>query len=343
MDAEELAHKLADFVQRESGAMHVQVLELFRLKGGAIQHNYALTVKIDGGTHPGRHNLVVRSDAPSRIAASLGRPEEFHVLKVAHRAGVTVPQALWLCDDPSLIGTAFYVMERVRGSSSPRSLTGGTLSDEQSRALTRQLGVELARLHRVRPPQQDLAFLTVPAAMLPLHRVRMYRDALEQIPQPYPVLEWSLNWLEDRAPESTELVLCHGDFRTGNYMVQDGRLTGILDWEFAAWGDPYEDLGWLCAKSWRFGNNNLEVGGVGHKSDLFDGYRELTDKPVDTERVLYWEAMAMLRWAIIALQQVGRHLCGEQPSLELALTGRMLPEIEYDLLNHIHGLGFRHD
>jgi hypothetical protein len=82
---------------------------------------------------------------------------------------------------------------------------------------------------------------------------------------------------------------------------------------------------------------------VGHKNELFEGYSSLSGKPVDTGKVLYWEIMAMTRWAIIALQQAQRHLSGEQSSLELALTGRMLPEIESDLLAQIHEIGKSHD
>jgi aminoglycoside phosphotransferase (APT) family kinase protein len=219
-------------------------------------------------------------------------------------------------------------------------LVGGKLPRDRARELTRRLGIELARLHQVRPPNAGLAFLPVPGPSPAAQRIRGYRMALEAIPEPHPVLEWSLNWLEDHAADSDDIVLCHGDFRSGNYMVEHGRLTGILDWEFASWSDPYEDLGWLCSRSWRFGHNELEVGGLGDKTSLFDGYSSLSGRPVAPEKVLYWEVMAMTRWAIIALQQAQRHLSGEEPSLELALTGRLLPEIEFDLLTQIHELGY---
>src|SRR5690606_4960208 len=106
----------------------------------------------------------------------------------------------------------------------------------------------------------------------------------------------------------------------------------------AAWSDPCEDLGWLCARSWRFAARDKEVGGIGDKADLFDSYAQVSGHFVDPRRVAYWEAMAMARWAVIALQQAQRHLSGEELSLELALTGRMLPEIEMDLLDHIYAL-----
>ena len=68
---------------------------------------------------------------------------------------------------------------------------------------------------------------------------------------------------------STEIVLCHGDYRTGNYLVDEGELSGILDWEFAVWSDPLEDLGWFCARYWRFDAWHREAGGIAEREDFF--------------------------------------------------------------------------
>lgn len=335
MDLDDISRALALYVRDQTKADGIQVIEFFRLSGGAIQSNYALTVDCTGGQRPGRLDLVVRSDAPSTIAASLSREQEFQILNVAWEAGVTVPQPLWLCTDTSVIGNVFCVMTRVSGTAAGHKLVRGGLAPEQAQKLTHQLGIELARLHRVRPPVAQLHALRMPHPSPAAARIRQYRAALDAIPEPHPVLEWSLNWLQDNEPSDADVVLCHCDFRTGNYMVDDGHITGILDWEFAAWSDPYEDIGWLCSKSWRFGASHKEVGGVGDKTDLFAAYSSISGQAVDPSRVSYWEIMGMTRWAIIALQQAQRHLSGEQSSLELALTGRLLPEIEFNILTQI--------
>jgi len=334
-----LSKALGDFIAMRSGADAVRVLAFQRLSGGAIQSNYLFTVECQGGLRPGRLELVVRSDAPSKVDASMTRAQEFAVLQVAHETGMAVPEPLWLCEDGSVIGAQFYIMTRVPGKAAGRDLVRGGVAPEQAGALTRQLGQELARLHAVRPPVPRLGFLPHAHSARARERVAEYRAALDWIPQPRPVLEYALNWLEDHAPASNDIVLCHGDYRTGNYMVLDGRVTGVLDWEFASWSDPYEDLGWLCARSWRFGAFDKEVGGIGLKPDLFDAYERTSGRRVDPDLVLYWEVMAMVRWSVIALQQAQRHLSGEESSLELALTGRMLPEMEYDLLNQIKSMG----
>lgn len=338
MTQSKLAAALADYIAVQTGAPHVQVQAFSKLSGGAIQDNYALSLLFEGSDQPGRQEYVVRCDAPSSVSVSLTRPQEFIILRKALEVGVTVPEPFWLCDDKHVIGQSFYVMSKASGTASPQKLVGGDMSEAQRTELTRQFGRELGRLHLIRPPVTDLEFLSVPAEPAAQARINLYRDYLVAIDEPHPVLEWALNWLEDNQPTGGELALCHCDFRTGNYMVDQGRLTAVLDWEFATWSDPAEDLGWLCSRSWRFGADEREVGGIGHKPDLFAGYQEITGERPDPDRVAYWEVMALVRWAVIALQQAQRHLSGEQSSLELALTGRMLPQMEYDLLKQIREL-----
>lgn len=334
-----LADTFSNFIARQSGARSARVIEFDKLSGGAIQDNFGLTLELEGGSRPGRQAFVVRQDAPSSVAESLSRPEEFRVLQTAYKAGVTAPEPLWLCKDPEVSGRVFYVMTRAAGSASPRKLVKADFTQEQRRGIVRRIGAELARLHRVRPPQESLGFLALPDPDDPaLSRVSLYRRYLKEVGEPHPVLEWALNWLEDHAPEPGPTVLCHCDFRTGNYMMDGDELTAVLDWEFAAWSDPCEDLGWLCCRSWRFGNDDREVGGIGDKQDLLDGYREVSGVDLDPATVSYWEVMALVRWAMIALQQSRRHMSGEQRSLELALTGRMVAQMELDLLRQVQEL-----
>lgn len=313
-------------------------MDYTRLSGGAIQDNHALTLHCAGGAEPGLLELVVRSDAKSQVDVSLSREHEFQVMRVAFQAGVTVPEPLWMCRDVSVIGAAFFIMRRASGLASGRDVVRTERTAQQARGLVYRFGQELARLHQVTAPDPRLSFLPIPEFAPALSRVNMYRDALDALPEAHPSLELALLWLQMHAPTTSSVVLCHGDFRTGNYMVQDHQLSAVLDWEFAAWSDPYEDLGWLCAKSWRFGTHDKPVGGVGQKQDLLQGYASVSGSLPDVEALLYWEVMAMLRWAIIALQQAQRHLSGQEVSLELALTGRLLPEIEFDLLSQIHEL-----
>ena len=332
---DELSHGLGEFLSRVSDCDSLEIIALERLSGGAVQENYALDVRFSSGAMAGRQELVLRTDAPYGIAASRSRADEFAVLKVAWEAGLKVPEPLWACADDSLIGRTFYVMRRLPGDAGGHRLVRDPALDAVRESLVERLGAELARLHAIEPPHPALEGLPQPP-LSPAHaRIQEYRGYLDNLPDPQPALEWGLRWLERKAPVSDEVVLCHCDYRTGNYLVEEGELSGILDWEFASWSDPLEDIAWFCARCWRFGQWHHEAGGMGSREAFYGGYERISGKSINRELIPYWEVMAAVRWAIIALQQGHRHTSGEETSLELALTGRMVPEMELDILMQI--------
>jgi aminoglycoside phosphotransferase (APT) family kinase protein len=165
--------------------------------------------------------------------------------------------------------------------------------------------------------------------------VARLRAALDNAGEARPALEYVLNWLVDNDPGSHEVTLVHGDFRTGNYLVADGHLSAILDWEFAHWGDPHEDVGWFCAKCWRFANPDLEAGGIAQRSALLEGYRSIGGNRLDEGQLPYWEILAAAKWAAIAVLQGDRYRLGGEASIELALTGLMASELELEALDGI--------
>lgn len=322
--------ELARYIAAQAGARRASLLTLSRLGGGAVQENWALEVEIEGGPWAGRYAWVLRTDARSRVAESLTRAQEFAVLQAAFEAGVRVARPLWLCRDLEVIGKEFYLMERAPGIAAGhrvvRELAG------RGEALAAQLGENLARIHRIRPPHPALAFLPLPRPRPSRYAIERLRAWLDALDYPHPVLEWGLTWCADNPREREEVVLVHRDFRTGNYLVEGGRLTALLDWEFAGWGDPHEDLGWFCARCWRFGRDDLPAGGIAPRQALYSSYERASGRRIDPEAVHYWEVMAHVRWGVIALQQAKRHLSGAEPSLELALTGRIPAELEQAIL-----------
>ncbi len=334
-DSRKLGYLLG-FIQAQTGAHAIEALDFRQLSGGAVQENHGLSVRMAGGTMAGERHFVVRCNAPASLSASLGRAQEFEVLRIAHHSGVRTPRPLWLCPGPNPLGGEFYVMDRVPGNAAARGLVkDGALSAEQRKSLMFQLGRNLALLHRVEHSPGTLPFLPQPGTCPAQRRIQECGQTLRRLGESHPAIELGLWHLGRHIPRDQAWVLCHGDFRTGNYLVDDGELTAILDWEFASWSDPYEDLGWMCARCWRFGHPEREAGGVGDKADLFAGYESLSGRRIDPRRVAYWELMACVRWATVALEQSHRHRSGQQESLELALTGRILPEIQQDLMSHL--------
>lgn len=327
---------LARYIAKATGARRAIVERAQLLSGGAIQQNWLLDVLLDDA----RLELVLRTDGHSTLAMSHSRAQEFALLGAAHAAGVTVAEPLWLCTDPAVTGAPFFIMKRVGGTAvASRVIRDARLGGERA-TLAERLGAQLARIHTVHPPRADLAFLPLPERAPGLEAVALNRAALDALDDPpRPVLEWGLRWLERNAPPRAEVVLCHRDFRTGNYMLDGEGITAILDWEFAGWGDGAEDLGWFCATCWRFGANGLEAGGIGSRDAFYRGYERESGTRVDAAAVNYWEVAAHVRWGVIALLQANRHLSGAETSLELALTSHIVPELEFEILELTGGAG----
>jgi len=314
------------------GVGRVRIEEIRVLSGGAIQENWLLGCVLGTAAGTERRRFVLRRDSPAVIGSSLSRAEEFAVLEVAHEAGVLVPEPVGFCADPAVIGSPFALTGYVPGEAlGARVVKDGRLGGDRE-ALARRLGRELAKVHAIRPPHPALGFLAPPDPEPAKREVARIRHALDALGAVRPVIEWGLRFAERHAPACPEVRLLHGDFRTGNYLLDERGLGAILDWEFAAWGDPMADLGWFTAACWRFGRPDLEAGGIGSRAAFYQGYREAGDVKIDDAAVRYWELMAHLRWALIALEQGERHLSGVQPSLELALTGRVVAELELAIL-----------
>lgn len=317
---------------RDRAASPVRIQTFQKLPGGAIQENWRLDLAVDEGKWQGEHALVLRRDAPTAVAASHGRAREYKLLQAAHRAGVTVPAPFLLCEDATVLGGPFFIMERVKGEAAGHKLSKRPADP----ALAARLGEELARIHAIAPDTpaaKGLDFLEPMAGAPSLARVATYRRWLDGLQAPRPALEWGLRRLELAAPARSEVVLCHRDFRTGNYMVADGgALTGILDWEFASWGEPEEDVAWLCARCWRFAAPEREAGGIAGRKPFYDAYEQASGRRIDAARVAWWETMAHVRWAVIGCQQAERYTVGGEQSLELALTAHVVPDLELEVL-----------
>ncbi len=329
---EEIKSPLAAFIAESACARTVRITALERFGSGAVQENWRVDAEIDGKAEV----FVMRASSASEgVAESMSRVHEFALVAAAHAARIAVPEPLWLGSDPGPIGRQFYIARFVPGvAAAHRLVRDPALGD----ALVARLGEELARIHALRPGHPALAFLAMPQPTPARANVARIRVFLDHHPTPHPALEWVLRWLELHEPPCRELKLAHRDYRTGNYLVERGELRAILDWEFSAWSDPHEDLGWFCARCWRFGSNEREAGGIGRREAFYQGYERAAGRNIERAAVPYWEVMAHARWASMAIQQGVRHLSGRDRSLELALTARIAPELELEALHLIRAI-----
>ena len=338
MKPEELRERLAEFLTRSHNARSVQIDGLRLLTGGASRQTWSFDAIIeDAGGRSTTTPLVLRGD-PRRGAGSLGGEIEYRLLEAASESGVPVPK-VYLAGDDSL-GMPFYLMERVEGETIPRRLLRDDEYAEARRSMAGQLGGILANVHKIPIDRPGLEALPAPTpdgspAETEIGRYEQAYRALAT--EAHPAFELAFRWLPARLPADTGRVLVHGDYRIGNVMFGPEGARAILDWELAHIGDPMEDLGWICVRSWRFGNDDLPVGGIGTREELWQAYEAAGGSPVDGGRVRFWEAFGNLRWGISCIVQVKAYLDGPSAvpagrQVELASIGRRIAETEWELL-----------
>jgi len=305
----------------------VQVEGLRRLSGGASRETWSFDALDADGT---RYALVVRRD-PGEWVGQTQRATEFELLRAATNGGVAVPTTRFLLEPDDAMGSGF-VMDRIEGETIPRRILR---DDEYAKARTKlaaQCGEQAALIHAL--PVSDLPTLPVLGAA---EQIEQYRGVLDSLGEPHPAFELGLRWLAEHEPAPVEPHLVHGDFRNGNLIVGPEGLRSVLDWELAHLGDPVEDLGWCCVRSWRFGVVEHPVGGFGDVDDFVAAYVTAGGEAVDPARLAYWETFGTLKWGAICGIQAFTHLSGAVRSVELATLGRRIAETEWDLLRLIAG------
>lgn len=249
---------------------------------------------------------------------------EARLLRAAEQAGVVVPHLLAVDTEMGTI-----ISEHVEGESIPRRVL--RLVEAQSglgSKLTSDCGTALAKIHQI--PTDDLRNLQDLAAS------DRYADEmdrlLESLTTPHPTFRLGVRWLRRHemagAPKPT---IVHGDFRLGNFLVSDRGISAVLDWELVHLGDPMEDLAWLCLRTWRFGADDLVVGGFGSLEELRSAY-EGAGGTWRNEAFQWWTVARTLWWGLGLARQTQAYMDGDSNSIVLAASGRRVVELEYDLL-----------
>jgi aminoglycoside phosphotransferase (APT) family kinase protein len=300
-------------------------LRLSRIPGGASRETWR--------AESSRGRWVLRRD-PKGSVSLVPMGDEFALIRAAAESGAPVPEPIAFERDGGRFGSPGLLMAFVEGTSvAPRVLRKPEFEEARGR-LTGQLAKALARIHAIDLVKLDGALPEAPGDPT-LTQIEEWERQLDEIGEPLPAVELGLRWLRAHAPEPAEPRLVHGDFRLGNFIIDEDGLAAVIDWELAHLGDPAEDIGWLCIRSWRFGNDDLPVAGVGQLDDFIAAYEAAGGAPVDRERVRYWEAFGNAKWAIICARQAHDHLTGVRRSHELASLGRRICEPEWDLLELI--------
>lgn len=315
-DSDEATPTVSESLEDALGRLlEERVTGMRRLSAGASRETWAVDTA--------RRELILRRDPPNAPDAA-GMAREAQCFLACAKAEVPVPILLAHGDGTDGVGSPYLLMERLEGETLPQRLLRDVRWATVRPRLTGQFGEILGRIHSVSP--EDVPLLEQRDD--PLNDLRVIHASFGEA---RPAMELIFRRLADSRPDPVAPTLVHGDFRNGNLLIDDTGVRAVLDWELAHIGDPREDLGWLCARAWRFGERN-EVGGFGSYEDLLSNYRDVTGVEPDRNAVRWWEAFACARWAVFCRIQAERHLSRGEQSVEMAVLGRRVAEAEYDAL-----------
>jgi aminoglycoside phosphotransferase (APT) family kinase protein len=237
----------------------------------------------------------------------LSPSDQFQVMAAAFRHHLPVPEPVFQYDDADAMGAGF-VTGFVAGETMPKKIISDPGFAGARSRLAGQLGEFAARLNAT--PLEEVAFLErIADSADPIAAQRARYDFYNE---PHPAIELGLRWLETHRPAKGKRVLVHGDFRNGNFMVNENGLAAVLDWE--------------CSHI-----------GISTRDPLYQGYMAAGGAAVEPETVRYWEIFGLVRWAIINMMQAHGHVFGGRRSVVFAACGRNTSQMEYDLLMTIAG------
>jgi aminoglycoside phosphotransferase (APT) family kinase protein len=174
---------------------------------------------------------------------------EARLLRALAGTPARVPPVLAVCDDPSTIGSPFYVMERIPGEVIVTSIPDALDSPQERRRIAEELIDALAEIHAVDWQAAGLEGFGKPTGYLE-RQLRRFTGLWElNKTREIPAVERVGAWLAQNMPRSGPATIVHGDFRLGNTIYDahaPARLRAVLDWEMATIGDPLADIGYLC-------------------------------------------------------------------------------------------------
>lgn len=277
-DVSALQSWLSNHLPGFSGPLSVEMF-----KGGQSNPTYKLIT-------PSRQYVMRAKPGPvAKLLPSAHAIErEFAVMKGLHGTDVPVAKMHVLCDDESVIGRAFYVMEFVQGRVLwDQSLPGmnpaerGAIYDEMNRVL--------AALHKVKFVDRGLASYGKPGNYIERQISRWSKQYAASITQPIPEMDQLIDWLPKNIPASAQddslVSIVHGDYRLDNLMFHptEARVLAVLDWELSTLGHPLADFSYHCM-AWHIspgtfrgiGGLDLETLGIPNESEYIRRYCERT-------------------------------------------------------------------
>jgi aminoglycoside phosphotransferase (APT) family kinase protein len=285
--------------------------EVRQFAGGASNLTYLLA-------YPDRELILRRPPAGEKAASAHDMQREHRMQSLLRPVYPYVPEMVAFCGDIDVIGSEFYVMERLDGiilrTHLPRELD---LDEQQVRTLCTSVVDRLIDLHTIDPYAAGLSALGKGAGYVERQITgwtARYRAAKTWN---VPSFEKVMAWLEANRPDDVATRVIHNDFRFDNVVLDPAdptRVVGVLDWELATLGDPLMDLGaslayWVQADDGRlfsaFRRQPTHVPGMLTRAEVIDRYAQRTGFPIADWR--FYEVYGLFRLAVIAQQIYRRY------------------------------------
>jgi aminoglycoside phosphotransferase (APT) family kinase protein len=328
--------QVAAYLQHKMpGAREIEVSQLARIPGGASRETWSFDATWREGKAREGRGFILRRD-PEASLLETERYVEFRIYQALQSTGVPVPEMFWLEAEPQWLERPFFVMGRLPGEASPQRLLATAFNGRADEVAQQKVDI-LARIHSLDWRALGIDFLDAPEGpgACARHEIdRWERIMREQALEPQPALELAIAWLRAHQPVAQKVTIVHADYRTGNFLVDEGRITGVLDWEMVHLGDPLEDIAWVCLRSWRWAGD-ARVGGLLLRDDFYRRYESASGLRVDADAVRFWEVLGNLKLAVIFLTGARSFCEGRSKDAMHAFTAYMNPEIEAEILRLI--------
>lgn len=295
-DDGELARRIGAYLTRETGhAVRVGALRRFPVGFSWLTYK----VPVEGLQGPDdRRDLILRLGPDYGLFAPYSSKPQVLAMRSLEGSEVPVPRVFWSSDDPSIFGAPFLFSETMQGSAVQAWADKGSAGLEEGyrKELAAQFIDALAALHRVDWQATPIAEMAggVTVENTARREVEHWESQIERWEmRPFPMVEWAIRWLKDHCPVAPRVSIVHGDYRTGNFLEVDGRITTILDWELVHLGDPHEDLGWASLPMY-MGGSKL-ICRLAEPDWFYQRYEEKAGFPVSQPSVRYYRALSLLK------------------------------------------------
>ena len=200
-----------------------------------------------------QRGLILRLGPPYGLFAPYSAYPQYAALKALETSRVPVPRVFWWSDDASILGAPFFISEKMPGVA-PVPWSGGFEAGYRQ-SIGAQFVSAIAALHACDARNSGIAGNGTTVENAALKQIDFWQEAGQRWAlKSHPMLHWALRWLRRNQPVAPRVSLVHGDYRLGNFLEQDGRITAILDWELVHVGDPHEDIGWAFLPQFAMGS-----------------------------------------------------------------------------------------